>query len=199
MREKPPFTCTPSSPERGGFSGWLGTVTVAVILVATVASCQTTLPSPCGLLTVGEIENEVGTQFGPPNGDEYLDSGGLLCVWIPEPSDPSSYPVWLSIDQFSSSDWDAIRATHGSRPVGGLGEEAYFTPGPGNEVAYDPFGAGIHVRQRGIQLTVLHRDRRGESQMQEMAIELARLAIARLSKEPTVTPPDEAPPGPGGG
>lgn len=195
VREYPPFRCAPSSPERGAFMRSLRTLTVAAVLVATVASCQATLPSPCGLLRVEEIENEVGTQFGQPNGDEYLDSGGLLCVWIPESSDPNTYPVLLSIHQFSSSDWEAIRAIDGSRPVPGLGEEAYFVPGPGEEADYDPFGAGIHVRQRGLQLTLLHRGAGGENQMQQIAVDLARLAVDQMSKEATVTPPLEAPPG----
>jgi hypothetical protein len=195
VREKPPFRCASSSPERGAFMRWLRTLTVAAALVATVASCQATFPSPCGLLSVEEIENEIGTQFGLANGDEYLDSDGRLCVWIPEPSDPNTYPVWLSIHQFRSSDWEAIRAIDGSRPVPGLAEEAYFVPGPGEEADYDPFGPGIHVRQRGLQLTLLHRGAGGENEMQQIVVELARLAVAQMSTEATVTPPLEAPPG----
>jgi len=162
-------------------------------LAATVASCQATLPNPCGLLTVEEVENEVGTQFAPPDGGEYLDSGGLLCVWVPEQSRPIVYPVLLSVQPFSSSEWDAIEAIAGARSVAGLGEEAYFVPGPGEETYFDPFGAGIHVRQRGIHLTLLHLSTGGESVMQRVVVELARLATTRLSLE--VTPPPEAPPG----
>jgi hypothetical protein len=188
--------CTPGSEHRW-LTGRLGALTAAAVLMATMASCEATLPSPCGLLTVEQIENETGSQVGPPNGDEYLDSGGLLCVWIQVPSSPSSYQLSLSIHPFSSSDWNAIRATDGTRPVAGLGQEAYFVPGPVGEGEYDPLGAGLHVRQDSLQLTLLRVNTRGVSEGEGILVELARLALIQMAKHPTVTAPPQAPPGPG--
>ena len=194
MREILPFMATPSSSARRLLVNRLVTPIVAVILIATVASCRANIPSPCGLLTVEEIENEVGTKFDPPGGDEELDSGGLLCVWIPVPSSPSTDQVSLSIHQFSSSDWDAIGDTDGSRSVGGLGQAAYFVPGP-VAAEYDPFGTGLHVQQDGLQLTLLGGNTAGQSEAEEILVELARLALTQMSKLSAATAPPQAPQG----
>jgi hypothetical protein len=167
----------------------------AAILFA-VGSCQAPLPSPCRLLTVEEIETAVGSQFGPPNGDFVLESGGLECDWIAE--SPRILPVWLYVHQFRSSEWDAIRAIDGARSVPGLGEEAYFVPGPGEDTDFDPFGvdplrAGLHVRQSGVHLTLLHRGTGPEDDVQQVVVDLARFAVAGLGVP--ITPPPEAPPG----